>query len=95
MTTAFAPMVGTRITATCTFETNAGVLSDPGTIVVTVQRPDGTTFTLVASQSATGVWEVSWEPDQPGRWLVQFEGSISGPIATDCAAFLVSPLCIS
>lgn len=57
---------------TVTIRDSTGDPADGGAVVLTVERPDGTTVTPGISHPATGVYQVDYVPTMPGRHVAQW-----------------------
>lgn len=51
------------------------VLTDPTSITITVEEPDGTNNDVTDSTATTGVYTGTFTPDQTGWHRVKFEGA--------------------
>lgn len=50
-------------------------LTDPTTVTITIEEPDGTDQTPSVSNPSTGVHQATFAPDQTGYHRVKIEGS--------------------
>lgn len=80
-------VIGDNAVLTTTF-TVGGVNTDPTTVVLTVQAPDGTETTPSVSNTAVGVYTADFEVDQAGTWLYRWVGS-GAAVGVDEGAFRV------
>lgn len=71
---------GTLVESTATFTNPAGVATDPATVIVQWQKPDGTidefTYGIDAQvvKTGTGAYNCQELTDDHGGWLVQWDG---------------------
>lgn len=57
---------------TVTIRDAAGAPADGGTVVLTIERPDGTTVTPSVAHAGTGVYQVDYPPTMAGRHVAQW-----------------------
>lgn len=57
---------------TVTVRDAAGAPADGGSVVLTIERPDGTTVTPSVTHSATGVYQVDYPPTMAGRHVAMW-----------------------
>jgi hypothetical protein len=72
---------GTAVLLTCTFTGTNGVAANPGTVVVRIRQPDGTTTSHTPTNTAVGVYTYEFTPGVAGKWTWEVQGSGSGPNA--------------
>jgi hypothetical protein len=87
--------VGDELRATATFKNLALVLTDPTTVTISIEEPDGTltpyTYPATVDKLSTGVFYKDFIPDAPGRWKARAIGT--GAVAqVDREEFIVLPL---
>ena len=74
-------IIGERFVSTVTFETAAGVLTDPTTVTVKIRAPSGTVTTYVYGSDAevvkdsVGVYHVEYTVTAAAIWHVRWNGT--------------------
>ncbi len=82
-------LIGTGVTSTQRFTNSAGTLTDPTTVSVTIREPDGTKTTYVyvtdpeVVKDSTGVYHISFVPDQIGSHGVYWLGTGTVPYSEE------------
>lgn len=85
--------VGTIVRVTATFKDISGTMTDPGAVMVTISKPDGTTVTGSATKDSTGVYHydvdtTSW---QGGIIGYKFVGASPAQVVGDTTFYLRDP----
>lgn len=57
---------------TVTIKDSAGAPADGGSVVLTVEKPNGITVTPAVTHASTGVYQVDYPPDMPGRHVAMW-----------------------
>ncbi len=81
--------VGDKVRCTGTFETAAGVDTDPSAVYCKVKSPSGTTTTYTYGtdaalvKQATGIYYVDVSLTEPGTWHFRFYATGTGQAASE------------
>lgn len=82
-------LIGNGVTSTQEFKNNAGTLTDPTTISVTIRQPSGTKTTYIYNtnpevvRDSAGTYTISFVPDSAGPWGIYWLGTGTVPRATE------------
>ncbi|MDP9418989.1 MAG: hypothetical protein M3P53_02380 [Actinomycetota bacterium] len=82
---------GDAVRMRASFTNEAGTATNPTTVVLTVARPDGTTFQPTLANPAIGTFEAIEVLDQPGLWRFKFAAS-GGVTAVEAGAMYARPV---
>jgi hypothetical protein len=66
---------GAVLSLTCTFENEAGVLTDPSSVSLKLRAPTGTITTVTPTKASTGIYKHTFTADHSGDWRYRFEGA--------------------
>lgn len=66
--------IGDQVQVQATFTDSAGTVTNT-TVVLTVERPDGTVSTVSTTNPSTGVYRGTVTVDAEGHWHYRFGGS--------------------
>jgi hypothetical protein len=87
--------IGDAVTLQASFESLAGVLTDPTAVTLSVIDPAGvtTTYTLVSgvTKVADGVFQCVVTPALVGRWVYKWAGTGAVQAASPDTYFVVQP----
>lgn len=79
--------IGDQVRVQATFTNSEGALTDP-TVVLTVERPNGSVSTVSTTNPSTGVYQGLVTTDAEGHWHYRFQGS-GALIAAEVGEFYV------
>lgn len=89
----FNVVVGTAVTLRATFtDAVTGALADPGTVVLTIERPDGIDTDYTPDHDSLGKFSYSVIANQVGVWTISWVGSGTGPNVAKSGSFSVDSL---
>lgn len=69
--------IGSLVQVTGTFKNASGVLTDPSTVVCTVEDPAGNVTTPATTKQSTGIWyaQIDLTGAVAGLWWYRFAGT--------------------
>lgn len=71
------PIVGQSVILQATFTDTDGELTNPSSVDLTIEAPDGTITTPAPTNPSTGVFQHQLDLDKAGDWDYRWEGSTS------------------